>query len=156
MAGENTKTSQLTGLPNDAFTALFRMAFAGGDYNLSITALKAMLLSSDIQVPTEIAANSNEDINLGASATYDAIYLDYFLERGARKRSGRLIITHDGSSADYAEIGLVIIGQDILSETPLAGVTFSVNINTGQIVLNVDCDNSDILTSSFKYKISTL
>lgn len=147
---ENTKTSQLDSLPGGALTALFRMAFAGKDYSLSITDLIALINIDAISTPVTISPSTDEDIILGAASQFDKFTIDYTSIRGSRVRGGILIIVNDGITAKVSEPGY---GTIPISDMDCGISGFDASITSGQVVLNVACDDSDANETSFKYKI---
>jgi hypothetical protein len=149
---ENTKTSQLPTLQNDSLGALFRMAFAGADYSMSITQLNTILNTETTPTPIQIAPSTTEDVNLGASATYDKMTVDYVSVRGTRVRCGIIQIINDGTDSALFENGYGTLPS---TEVEDGGISFTTSLSAGQVVLTIDTDGSDASDTFFKYKLTT-
>ena len=162
MAGENKKWSQWALIEDTAIDAStsfplldtstnYRIIWGDltdteGNRGLLLAIYKALHSSY-----TQISLTNNADnyINLGLATLYRGIVIEYTLERGTKYRSGRIDVTHNGSTAYASDMG--VPGQEEVDQD-YAKVAFSQAISS-QIQIKITCDASDENVTNFNYRI---
>jgi hypothetical protein len=152
---ENKKWSQWSIIESTDIDSTTRFPVLDGSSNYAIvwgdltTGLLYKIQQSLFATYTQVdyTADTENYLNLGLSASYRYVEIEYIMERGTKYRGGLIKVVHDGTTS-YATDNY----QATEDDCTWAIVQPEVNGGT-QMQIQIDCDNSDANDTKFKYRI---
>lgn len=119
-----------------------------GSADIDLTALN-FLAGAQGGLSEVLSANvaSATELNSWNATTYKHVHVHYGIVRGSAFSSGLVIVTSDGSSVSYTDVGSASVGD--------TGITLSADISAGQIRLLYTSDGSGP-SANFVYKVHLL
>lgn len=151
---ENKKTSQLDPLDLTAFAALFRMAFEGDDYNLSVANLMTMLGIIPPPNPVTIPSGGSRTLaSFGEIDAYHFIRVHYCATRGSKTQAGIIELGISGSTIEIIRDEYNILPY---AEDASLGLSFNPYIVYDMSNLTIAADDSDANDTTFIYKVEKL
>jgi hypothetical protein len=148
MAGKTIK--QLTSRTNPALTDFLYLVAGENDYNVTLQKLADLFgVESTVGWAKQIIASTEtEYLQLADATEKGSVVLEYFVRRDGRKYHAGLITVHnDGTNVLLDDYWPTLDTDD-------NGISFTAQLSSGYLQLNISADGSDVNDIYFNYRIT--